>query len=446
MKKLLPALMLLLCVVMGNSQPINTSKLDSVFETLEANNKIMVSAVIYKNGKVLYAKAIGFKKIDDKQKLTADIATKYRIGSITKMFTATMIFQLVDEGKLTLDTKLDKFFSKVPSADKITIGQLLNHHSGLHNFTNDAGYGGYYTQKKTQAEMLEMIYKLPMDFTPGAQADYSNTNYVLLGYIIENLTGKMYADELRTRICAKAGLTNTYYGMAANATKNEAFSYSFNGKDWDEEAETDMSIPHGAGAIVSTATDLGKFAEALFQGKLISSASLREMMKQTDGYGMGCFTFPFGAREAYGHTGGIDAFSSMLGYFPDDSLSVAITINGSNYSMNDAMIYLLNEAFGVPYEIPQFGNVVFTPEKLAAYEGVYAAENFPLKITIKAANGVLTAQATGQGAFPLDANSETNFTFSAAGIIMDFVIEESGVINKFNFSQGGGKYLFEKQK
>lgn len=446
MKKLIPALLLLLVASIGSSQSINTQKLDSLFTALEANNKMMASAVVYKNGKVLYAKAIGYKKIDDKQKLPADIATKYRIGSITKMFTATMIFQLVDEGKLTLDTKLDKFYPKVPSADKITIGQLLNHHSGLHNFTDDATYGQYHTQKKTQAEILDIIYKLPMDFTPGSRAAYSNTNYVLLGYIIENLTGKTYAEELTTRICAKAGLTNTYYGGAIDIKNNEAYSYSFNGQDWEEEAETDMSIPHGAGAIVSTPTDLSKFAEALFQGKLISTTSLQEMKKQDGGYGMGCFTFPFGERTSYGHTGGIDAFSSMLGYFPSDSLSAAITINGPNYSMNDVMIALLSVAFGKPYEVPPIGKVALTPEKLTAYEGLYAAENFPLKITIKAVSGALTAQATGQGAFPLDANSETTFTFSAAGIRMDFIIEEGGEINKFNFSQGGGKYLFEKLK
>lgn len=446
MKKLIPTLLFLLAAAAGTAQSINTQKLDSLFTALEANNKMMTSAVIYKNGKVLYAKAIGYKKIDDRQKLPADIATKYRIGSITKMFTATMIFQLVDEGKLTLDTKLETFYPKVPNADKITIGQLLNHHSGLHNLTSDAAYLQYYTQKKTQAEMLELIYKLPIDFAPGSKAEYSNTNYILLGYVIEHLTGKTYAEELTTRICAKAGLTNTYYGGKINVANNEAFSYSYDGKDWQEEAETEMSIPHGAGAIVSSPTDLSKFVEALFQGKLISSSSLNAMAEQTDGYGMGCFTFPFGKRASYGHTGGIDAFSSMLGYFPSDSLSAAIIINGSNYEMNDVMVALLSVAFGQPYEVPVIGNVNLTPEKLATYEGIYAAENFPLKITIKAVNGALTAQATGQGAFPLDANSETTFTFNAAGIKMDFIIEEGGVINKFNFSQGGGKYLFEKLK
>ncbi len=445
MKKLIPTLLLLLVTFLGSAQSINTQKLDSLFTALEANNKMMASAVVYKNGKVLYAKAIGYKKIDGSQKLPADVATKYRIGSITKMFTATMIFQLVDEGKLTLDTKLDKFYPKVPSADKITIGQLLNHRSGLHNLTSDAGYLQYYTQKKTQAEMLELIYKLPVDFAPGSNAEYSNTNYILLGYVIEYLTGKSYAEELTNRICAKAGLTNTYFGSAIDTKKNEASSYSYTGKDWQEEAETDMSIPHGAGAIVSTPTDLSKFAEALFQGKLISKSSLDAMMKQIDGYGMGCFTFPFGEHTSYGHTGGIDAFSSLLGYFPSDSLSAAISINGSNYNMNDVMIALLSVAFGKPYEVPSMEKVVFTPEQLAAYEGVYAAENFPLKITIKAVDDALTGQATGQGAFPLEANSETSFTFKAAGIKIDFMIED-GVINKFNFSQGGGKYLFEKQK
>src|SRR5690606_9537400 len=128
--------------------------------------------------------------------------TKFRIGSITKMFTATMILQLVEEGKLTMETKLGAYFPSVPNAKEITIEQLLNHHSGLYNIT-DEEYLNYYTQPKTQQEILERIAKQTPDFPPGERGAYSNTNYLLLGYILEKLTDKSYAENLHSRITGK---------------------------------------------------------------------------------------------------------------------------------------------------------------------------------------------------------------------------------------------------
>lgn len=428
------------------AQNINRAKMDSLFARLDANNKAMVSVTVYKNGKVLYNNAIGYKKIDGENKTPADVHTKYRIGSITKMFTSTMIMQLVDEKKLTLDTKLSKFFPKIVNAQKITIGNLLNHHSGIHNFTNDDEYLTYYTTQKTQAELLELFYKMPSDFEPGAKAQYSNTGYVLLGYIIEKVTGKSYATELQSRIMKKLGLQETYFGGAIDTKKNEAQSFSFDGENWKLEPETNMNIPHGAGAIVSTTTDLGKFATALFQGKLCSDSLLKKITTMQNNFGMGCFEMPFDKRKSYGHTGGIDGFSSMLGYFKDDSVAVALTCNGNNYSLNEIMISVLSITYyGDKYKVPTFSSVAINANKLAAYEGVYASKGFPLKITILNDGKQLIAQATGQGPFPLSAESETRFKFDAAGIIMDFIIEDSGSIKQFNFTQGSAKFLFTKE-
>jgi D-alanyl-D-alanine carboxypeptidase len=437
---------LLLTAEIG-AQTINTTKLDTLFARLDANNKAMATVTVYKNGKVLYNKSIGYKKIEGTTKQVADVHTKYRIGSITKMFTATMIFELVDEKKLTLDTKLSQFFPKITNADKITIGNMLNHHSGIHNFTNDDAFTTYNTAAKTQTELLDMFYKMPADFEPGKKGQYSNTNYVLLGYIIEKVTGKSYAHELKTRITNKIGLKETYYGGPADVKKNEAYSYNFETKNWQQEQETNMDIPHGAGAIVATSTDLTKFATALFQGKLISDSLLKKMKTDTDDYGYGCFEMPFREHTSYGHTGGIDGFSSMLGYFPSDSLAVAIVSNGINYSLNEIMINVLNIVYyQYDYKIPTFTSIALNPDKLAAYEGLYAAPGFPLKITVKAVDDKLTAQATGQNSFVLDAKSKTLFKFDSAGITMDFIIEDGGIINQFNFSQGSLELLFTKEK
>ena len=320
----------------AQAQQLNTAKLDSLLTSLAANNKMMGSLALSHDGKVVYSRAFGYAQLAPKAPATP--ATRYRIGSISKMFTTVMILQLVEEKKLTLDTKLDKFFPQVPNAKTITIDQLLSHHSGIHNFTNDPAYLGYMTQPKTEAEMVAIIAAAKPDFEPGAKGEYSNSNFLLLGYIVEKLAKMPYAQALQKRIAKKAGLKDTYYGGKIDPSKQEALSYEANAGSWKLSPETDMSIPGGAGALVSTPTDLDHFLEALFGGKLVSASSLATMQTVSDNYGRGMFQMPFGTKKSYGHTGGIDGFGSSSAYFPDDKLAIALTSNAADFSPNDVMI------------------------------------------------------------------------------------------------------------
>ena len=196
----------------------------SLLNVLSEKNKAMGSLAISKSGTVVYSRAIGFSLINDKEKKPSSTNTKYRIGSISKMFTTTMIFQLIEEGKITIGTTLDKFFAAIPNAGEITIGNLLNHHSGIHNFTNDPDYTTYMTQPKTQDEMIAVISKNKPDFQPGEKGEYSNSNFVILGYIIEKVTGQPYSKILTERITSKIGLTNTLYGGKTNVNKNDCYT------------------------------------------------------------------------------------------------------------------------------------------------------------------------------------------------------------------------------
>ncbi|HYG14210.1 MAG TPA: serine hydrolase domain-containing protein, partial [Bacteroidia bacterium] len=396
---------------------------------------------------VLYNKATGFMHMNHMQAVLSNTETTYRIGSVTKMFTATMILQLVDEGKLSLDTKLAEYYPKIANADKITIRQMLNHTSGIHSFTDDSVYLEYYTTPQTQEQLLDRFYKLTPDFEPGKETGYSNTAYVLLGYIIEKITGNTYAEELKKRITKVADLENTYYGETTKARRNnEAHSFNYDGKDWKEAPETDMSVPHGAGAIISTPNDMVKFITALFTGKLLKPETL-ELMKTCDksGFGLGCMSFGFQDKVAYGHGGSIDAFESNLAFFPGDSLAVAVCSNGLNYSMNQLMIDLLSIVYKNDFQLPIFTEFILNAETLEAYKGVYAAPGFPLKITVTPQGNQLSAQATGQPSFILEAQSETLFKFDPAAITIEFVKDENGTINTFKFTQGGFKTVFVKE-
>lgn len=441
MKNYLLAFYLLIIGLVLNAQTINTVKIDSFLTSLEKNSKAFGSLAISKNGTILYSRAIGYSKIDGGFKIQSDISTKYRIGSITKMFTTVLVFNLIEENKLKLTTKLSAFYPKIKNANKITIADLLNHRSGIHNFTNDSSYFSWLTQPKTHTEMIDIIKKGGSDFEPNTKSEYSNSNFVLLGYIIETLCKKDYAQLVNEKIAKKIGLENTYYGSKINFPKNECYSYSHD-SIWIQREETDMSIPHGAGSLVSTPTDLTKFIEALFTGKLISKKSLEQMIILKEGYGKGIFLTPFYEHQGYGHTGGIDGFSSALTYFPKDSISVAYTGNGVLFQLNDILIGVLSCVYNLPYKIPTFNMLILSSTDLDKYLGHYANKGFPLQLEVTKDGNTLQVTATGQETISMDAIEKDKFQFEEAGIIIEFKPEK----NELRLLQSGLDIIFKKDK
>ena len=437
------SILLFSSAVFAQRSPDFKIRIDSLLNSMETNNKALASVTIRQNGQIVYSRAIGF--IDNTGTIPAKSTqeTRYRIGSISKMFTSVMILQLVEEKKLSLETPLSKFFNKVPNGDLITIKDLLNHHSGLYNFTNSEDYTKWMTEPRSRKQMMDLIEGQKPAFAPHQKGEYSNTNFVLLGYIIEDITGKSYKENLTKRITAKIGLKNTLYGGKINHAANEASSFEFTDGKWVINPETDMSIPGGAGSLISTTPDLTIFITALFDGKLISESSLKSMTTLKDGFGLGMFKVPFYERSAFSHNGNIDGFSSSLGYFPDDKMSIAFCSNGLNYGMTDILIGLLSCYFNKPYTIPDFKTLSLPAEKLISYEGEYTSEQIPLVITVKHEGDKLTAQATGQAAFPLETISETEFRFAQAGIVMIFYKTSSGEVAGFTLKQGGD-YIFKK--
>lgn len=440
--KILSAFLLMLALfTAGYAQDFDKAKLDKFLDTLAEKNKAMGSLAIAKDGKILYSRAVGYSQINGNDKNSSTTATKYRIGSISKMFTAVMIFQLVEEGKLKLSDTLDKFYPQVPNASKITIEQLLGHRSGIHSFTSDEDYQAWMMNPKTKDELVSVISKGKPDFEPGAKASYSNANFILLGYIVEKLDGKSYNEALKKRIASKIGLKDTYLGGKTDIKNNETFSYNFEG-NWKQSVETDLSIPGGAGALLSTPSDLTKFIQALFDLKLVSQESLNQMKTFKEGnIGLGMFQFPLGEKKVYGHTGGIDNFNSALFYMPEEKLTIAYTSNGKVYSPNSIVLGALDIYYNKPFTIPTFETVAVSAEVLDKYVGVYSSAEFPLKINVTREGATLSAQATGQSAFPLEATAADKFKFEAAGIVLEF----DAAKNQMKLTQRGRETVFTKE-
>lgn len=435
MKKIVAFLFIAFSLNSFGQSETKYKKIDSLLTYLASNNKFMGSVSIQESDKIVFEKNYGFA--DVKNKIKADASTRYKIGSITKMFTSVVIFQLIEEKKLTLDTKLSKFFPSIKNSENITIDNLLTHSSGIYSFTDDADYSEYAKLPKTRSELMKKIKAGNPNFEPNEKSEYSNSNFVLLGWIIEDLTKKTYAQNIDLRIIKKLGLSNT--GFSGNS-KNEAISYNWTGKNWEPAQKEDMSIPGGAGAILSTSSDLTKFINGLFAGKLIQPISLTTMTEVERGFGKGIFTMPFGERKFYGHTGGIENFTSTLGFYPKDKFSVALLDNGQGYGMNDVMIGILSIYYKMPYRFPNLKSVEVPVSTLKNYEGTYGASDFPLKINIKEEEGVLICQATGQESFPLNPLSETKFNFDPAGLELVFGVNSMTII------QNGQEFKLNREK
>ena len=440
MKTLLLICLVIFCnTILSFSQTFNPAKLDSLFVILNAKNKYMGSIALTQNGTTLYTNTIGYADVATKK--LSNATTKYRIGSITKMFTAVLIFKAIEEEKITLSTTIQKYFPTIKNANKITISNLLNHRSGIHNFTDDEAYLTYNTKAKSKTQTLKIIADGGSDFEVNSTAAYSNSNYLLLSYLLEILYKTTYAQQVNQKIVKPLALTHTNVGGKINISNNECNSYSFETNTWKKETETNMNIPLGAGAIISTPNDLAKFLTCLFTHNLVAASSLQSMKTITEGYGLGMFKVPFYKEFGYGHTGGIDGFSSAAYYFEADKLAVAITSNGQNYSNNDILIAALSSYYNKPYAVPTFENIIKSTAALDVYLGTYSSPTFPLKIKITKDKLDLIAQDTGQGAFTLTCTAIDNFEYQAAGIKITFVT----TTNQLILNQGGGSYTLTKE-
>ena len=417
-------------------QKTRFDKIDSLLVYLNQNNKFMGQVCIREAGNVVFEKAYGFADVDNK--LKANKVTKYKIGSITKTFTAVMIMQLLEEKKVKIDTKLSKFYPQIPNAEKITIHDLLHHRTGILDFLNGDKTTNVH-ENMTKEQMIAKIAAYKSVFEPNSKFEYSNSNYYLLARIIEDVSKKDFASNLENRILNKIQLKETHLATIANTTNNEALSYNYTDKKWNLSQEWDMSQPFGSGNLSSTASDLTLFFDALFSGKLLKKSSVDEMTKLEQSYGKGLMTFPFGERKFYGHTGGIEGFRAVVGYYPSEKTGISLIVNGDNYNRNDIMIGILSIFYKMPYQFPNLTTFDVKAVTLNKYQGVYSSTQIPTKITLKIDKEQLVAQATGQSAFALNAISETEFVFDPAGVKLTF----DG--NNMTLKQGVGQYLFTKE-
>ena len=294
------------------------------------------SILVTENGKVILSKGYGYAEMEWKNPNTPD--TKFRLASITKQFTAMLIMQLVEKGQISLDGKISDYlpYYRKDIGEKVTVQQLLTHTSGIYNYTNDPEVMQNRVRDNMSVEELVVnLCSKELDFEPGTKYNYSNSGYVILGAIIEEVTGKKYEDVLKENIFIPLKMTNSGYDHNSEIIENRASGYDKTMEGFIHSRYIDMSIPFSAGALYSTVNDMFLWDQALYTDKLVSKETLQQIFTphlEDYGFGWHISDVEIGnlKKNLITHSGGIFGFNTIIMRFPEDNSCIVILNNYSN--------------------------------------------------------------------------------------------------------------------
>lgn len=341
-------LLLLLLPAVLFSQTIDSAKLDHYFKGIENDNLGIGSLSVFKGGREVYHIDFGQRNLAD---LKFDKDTKYQVGSVTKLVTATLILRLVEQGRLTLDDRLATYYPQIPNAGKITIKNLLEHTSGLGSYVVKDGEV-WVTDKLTEGAIMDLIVKQGASFEPGEKVAYSNSAYYLLAKILEQKYKLPYHHIIKREIAGPLGLT--HLASVKSRPKNLFKPYRFENGTWREMKDLDFLNVIGVGDLVSTPKELNIFIENLFGGKIISQESLDLMLpvlgKET--WGRGIALWEFDGVDFLGHGGDTLGSHAVLVHNDADDISISYNTNGERIKKEEIIKNIVHLIYGKPFQLP----------------------------------------------------------------------------------------------
>ncbi len=384
--------------------------------------------------------------------------TKFRIGSMTKQFTAMGVLILQERGKLSVTDSICEYVPQCPQAwQEITIQQLMTHTSGIHEYLRLSEF-----QQRALplpvAAVIETLKTKPLDFKPGEKFSYSNSGYYIAGYIIERASGKTYKTFLQENIFKPLGMSDTGYDDPNQLLPNRAAGYSLEvGGKVTNAAYLDMSRPFAAGALYSTAEDLLLWDAALYTERLVSRKSFEAALNSsvdasvkslTGKYGYGWLTMQQAGRRAQVHSGEINGFTSFLARFPEEHATVIVLSNFDNMPVETIAHDLAAIMFGEKYELPQARRAVqVDPRIYDLYAGQYALLLAPTVIfTITSEAGRLMGIVPGQPKIELTPSSETEFFVPGVNAQLRFTKDNNGQVTGLVLNQNGRELQAKKIK
>ncbi|GGK16001.1 serine hydrolase domain-containing protein [Luteimonas terricola] len=357
------------------------------------------AVLVMRGDEVLYRGARG--KADLATGVPLDPCDRFRIASVTKQFSAAGLLTLVDAGKVSLDDPLSKYLPTYPGGERITIEQLLNHTSGVKDYTSIPGtFDGPIRRHVTTAQLVDYFKNEAPDFAPGEGWMYNNSGYVLVGAVIEAASGQPWHRYLDQAFFKPLGMNDTGYGADPAVIERQVKGYIMYGGAPAPPPQLSMTQPHAAGALVSTVDDLARWNRGLHEGHVLKPATYARMITpvgqaEPNDYGYGIWTSTVRGAPALQHDGGIPGFTSYLVYVPGADVTVAVLQNSerppSAHSPSTVARRLAAAALGDPY--PPVKPVVVDVAVLKQYEGVYRVDQDATR-TLRVVGGTLTAQRT----------------------------------------------------
>jgi CubicO group peptidase (beta-lactamase class C family) len=329
------------------------ARLDQQVSAYVRQQRFNGSVLVARGGKVLFSKGYGMANAE--WDIPNSPKTKFRLGSITKQFTSMAVLMLEQQGKLKVNDPVSKYMPDAPAAwEKVTIHLLLTHTSGIPSFTGFPDYLKTMVLPSPPAETLKRFKDKPLEFEPGSQFKYNNSGYVLLGYLIEKITGQSYEGLIGKSIFEPLGMKDTGYDHPERILKNRASGYSRTFGMLGNARYIDMTIPHAAGALYSTTEDLLLWDQALYTEKLLPAQALERLFTPfKDNYAYGWMVRTENNRKVIGHGGGINGFSSMIVRIPEEKLLAVALSNLETRDAGRIASELARLALGEKVELPK---------------------------------------------------------------------------------------------
>ncbi|MGH9873095.1 MAG: serine hydrolase [Pyrinomonadaceae bacterium] len=442
MKRLLSAIALIVLMglsLSGMAQSPATSDKDLTTAINEALEKTFkpdepgAAVIVVKDGKVVFRKGYGLANVELGVPVEPDMV--FRLGSVTKQFTAVAILMLAEQNKLSLDDDITKFLPDYPTkGQKITIEQLLTHTSGIKNYTSLPEWLSLWRKDMTVKEIIDLFKDQPMDFAPGERWSYSNSGYILLGAIIEKVSGQTYQEFIEKNIFTPLGMKHSYYDNTARLIPRRVTGYSKVPDGFRNAAYLSMSQPFAAGSLMSSVDDLALWDAALYTEKLVKQQSLKRAWTprllnngKSAHYGYGWSMSSYEGRAIIEHGGGINGFATYALRVPDDRAFVAILTNLDSMGPGAVAFKIAALAIGKPYREPVA--IKLPPTALDQYPGVYQL-NDKEEVIIRKDGEKLFADFPGGGSSEIIPSSESEFFIKDSRTRLSFS-KNTGGVNAF---------------
>jgi len=447
--RLLIAGMALIMLLAGSLQAANrkaaglTSQIEALIKPHFPADRPGLAVIVTQNGKVLFRKAFGSANLELGVPLRPDML--FRIGSMTKQFTAAAVMMLIEQGKVSLNDPITKFLPDYPvQGHMITVEHLLTHTSGIQSYTDIPGWmtSKIMTDLKL-SELIDGFKREPMHFAPGTRFEYNNSGYMLLGAIIEKASGETYEAFLKKNIFDPLGMKNTLYGHNQPIILNRASGYDADGDTVLNAPYLSMTQPHAAGALLSTVDDLAKWDAALYTEKILKQESLKRMWTPytlkdgtSTGYGYGWAISTLQGSPTIQHDGGIHGFVSDGLRLPQEKVYVAVLCNTTAPALAPQLLTRKIAALALGKPFPERKAIQVTPEVLARYAGVYKI-NDQSQRTVIVENGKLYTMRSGGQRLEAHPYSETEFFYTETLSHFRFVLGPDGKVSEMWMYQNG---------